>query len=310
MSFVVYSRCFFATAATLTLARSVAQAQPHVTEPAVNLGGSSFVDGAGGPGVLGRATFTYSSAHHLNDGRGEAVPGSNSSTVVTMLAHVAYTAPWTWNRMHWGADVIVPVVSLDAQLVTIARRTTGLGDLTLSPLIVQLPTTLFAGFTLLHKLDLGIITPTGSYDRSSPINLSRNAWSVNPFYAFTLMRGPWETSWRLHYLWNGSNTAPTQAFGSARSIQAGQAVHANVAVSYAATPRLRFGVAGYVFKQITDQRIDDVAVPASREQVAGIGPGVQVAVGPAQVVLNTYVEFAARNRFEGLASALTIKHVW
>src|ERR1700691_5874142 len=55
-----------------------AYAQEHIALPPVNLGGSSFMDGAGGPGLLVREALGAFSAPRFTDASGNAVPGQNT----------------------------------------------------------------------------------------------------------------------------------------------------------------------------------------------------------------------------------------
>ena len=63
----------------------------------------------------------------------------------------------------------------------------------------------------------------------------------------------------------------------ANSIQAGQAMHANFSTSYALTPDLRVGLGGYALRQLTEDKIDRVALRRSRERVIAAGSGTDVA---------------------------------
>jgi hypothetical protein len=278
------------------LATGPAAAAPRVALPAVNLGGSSFLDGLGGPGLLLRETVL---GYHA------AGPGDDHVDALTALTHVAWTAPWPLLGCWWGAEVIVPLVEIDVTAGPVAGRQGGLGDVTVSPLLLQLPT--IGG--LHHKLDLDLILPTGRYAATDPVTVGAHVVSVNPFYAATLLAGPAELSLRAYYLWNGANDAPSPAF-AARSIQPGQAVHLNLAASLAVGGGLRVGVAGYALAQLTDARVDGHLVAGARERVLAIGPGALYAAGPLKVVGNAYVEFATANRPSGTRLGLTVVHVW
>src|SRR5216684_5360821 len=129
-------------------------------------------------------------------------------------------------------------------------------------------------------------------------------------YAFTLFLTPrLETSWRFHYLWNSRNGDPAPVF-RASSIQPGQAVHFNAAMSYQVNPHLRAGIAGYYLKQITDPKVDGRAVFNAREQVGAIGPGLVVSTRPFDLYLHTFFEMGAENRPQGLKVVVRIFKVF
>ncbi len=258
-----------------------------------------------------RETWIFVDAHSLRGPDGGSVPGANRLLVATALTHVAYVLPWSVLRSLVGFELIVPVVYLKQALGGPGGEAVGLGDCVVSPLLIQLPTVAAGPVRLLHKLDFDFIVPTGSYSPSAPVSTGNHTWSVNPFYAFTLLLGErWEASFRLHYLWNSANADAPLEFAPAKSIQAGQAFHANGAVSFAVIPSLRVGVAGYVLRQLTEARIDGAAVPASQEQVAALGPGLLFQSGTTTIMANAYWEFAAQNRPEGFEAVVTVLHIW
>jgi hypothetical protein len=113
----------------------------------------------------------------------------------------------------------------------------------------------------------------------------------------------------LHYLWNSANSAPAPGY-EATSIQPGQAVHFNGAVSFAVVPALRIGVAGYFLRQITDSQVNRRAVAGSQEQVAALGPGFLVSIGALQLGMNAYGEFAVENRPQGTRVTAVAMEVW
>jgi hypothetical protein len=59
----------------LLLSASRSEAQPHVALPPVNLGGSSFMDAPGGPGLVGQEEVGGSEATRFTNGSGAGLPG-------------------------------------------------------------------------------------------------------------------------------------------------------------------------------------------------------------------------------------------
>jgi hypothetical protein len=287
-----------------------AYAQEHIALPPVNLGGTSFMDGAGGPGLLVREGLGAYDAPHFADASGATVPGQNALFAFTSTTLVAYMPPISILGGHWGVELLVPVVY--ARLTTPSGRvsTWGIGDITFSPLVWQGPPVSLLSRQFFQRFDLDIVAPTGRYASTAPINAGSNLWSVNPYYAFTwLVTDRIETSWRLHYLWNSPNNTPNGAY-QATNIQPGQAVHINGAASVAIVPALRVGVAGYFLRQITDSKANGQSVPGSQEQVAALGPGFLASVGALQFVANVYGEFAVENRPRGTRASAVIMQVW
>jgi hypothetical protein len=157
---------------------------------------------------------------------------------------------------------------------------------------------------------VAVNAPTGEYRRDALASVGSHLWSLNPYYAFTwLSSARIETSWRIHYLWNSVNDAPGPAY-AATTIQPGQAIHFNGAVSVEVTGSFRAGVAGYFLQQITDSRADGRAVPGSRERVAAIGPGLFAMPAATQLIANAYWEFAVENRPAGARFNVSALRVW
>jgi hypothetical protein len=268
------------------------------------------MDAIGGPGLLVRQAVGVYEAQRLVGSNGADTPGSNSVFAFTSITHVAYAAPFKVLGGYWGGEVLVPLVYASVTTPVGSGSISGIGDITFSPVVWQAPETTVLGRPFFQFVDLDVVAPTGEYKSSALVTAGSNVWSFNPFYAFTwLLTDRFETSWRLHYLWNSANNSPGPGYG-ATSIQPGQAVHFNGAASFAIVPWLRAGVAGYYLRQITDSRANGVAVPGWLEQVAAIGPGLLASARQIQFVLNAYAEFAAENRSEGLRLSAYAMRVW
>jgi hypothetical protein len=287
-----------------------ARAQEHIALPPVNLGGTSFMDGVGGPGLLLREGPGVFDAQRFTDANGAAVPGNNSLFAFSSITLAAYMPPFKVLGGNWGVEVLVPVVNAHVTTPAGSGSATGIGDVTFSPLVWQAPTVSLFGRPFSERLDLDIVAPTGQYDGSALITAGSNLWSVNPYYAFTwLATDRIETSWRLHYLWNSANNAPGAGY-EATSIQPGQAVHFNGAASFAIVPALRVGVAGYFLRQITNSRANGRSVAGSQEQVAALGPGFLIIIGALQLGMNAYGEFAVENRPQGTRVTAVAMAAW
>jgi hypothetical protein len=302
-------RSLASVGASLLLSASKASAQPHVALPPVNLGGSSFMDGPGGPGIVAQESFTGFSAPRFASASGSSVPGPFNLDALAMVMYLGYTPAGKILGGYWGAEIVVPVVHVDVTTSSHASAT-GFGDAVFSALVFQLPNTKLFGRPLFQRFDLDIVVPSGEYSPNAPVNLGNNVWSVNPYYVFTIfITDRIETSWRFMYLWNSANNAPAPEY-VASSIQPGQAVHFNGAVSVAVTSFLRAGVAGYFLDQISDARVGGRAEVSSRERVAGLGPGLVISTPTFRVIANAFAEFAVENRPEGGRFNVAFLRAW
>jgi hypothetical protein len=219
------------------------------------------------------------------------------------ITHLA----WITHRRIFGAFYGIEVLGVEAYVDAGAQgQRGGLGDLTVSPVILQWSKQRVFGIPIQQRVDLDLNVPMGQYSRTSAVNLSLNAFSVHPHYAITAFPTKClETSWRVNYLWNSQNNSPPIST-KARSTQAGQAIHFNGTVSFNAYKRLWIGPNGYYLGQISDGRVNGVPLHNSPEQVGAIGLGMVWFGERWRLFANHYCEFGARNRATGQKVVLRI----
>ena len=266
-------------------------------QPSVNLGFTSFVDGAppAGPGHYLSEYLQYYSADRINDADGDKLFDASVDVTVLMTQYI-YQSAQPLLGGQWGVNVMLPLVSFDSE-APLSDNGTGLGDLLVGPFVQWGPIMGAQGPLMLNRVELQTILPTGEYDENKALNQGSNHYSFNPYWAATVFPAPkTEISWRLHYLWNGSNDD-----FAAGKLKPGQAVHANFAASYEVLPkRLRLGINGYYFDQITDTEINGIDVSGVSEKVFGIGPGALWSFSPdAHLFFNYYHETLAESRPQG-----------
>ncbi len=268
--------------------------------PPVNLGDTGFEDGIAFPGWLVEETFGYYHAGQFNDHQGDRIPGSNKLTSVSATTHIAYISKVRLLAGFYGAEILLPLVDVEMDTSFGPKdREQGVGDLTISPFILQWTDQKLFGMPYFQRLVVNITLPTGKYDRNRPVNMGSNMVSINPYYAFTIMpTDKIELSARLHYLWNSENDDPFVGLG-AGTIQPGQAFHANYAASYEFVKGVRVGINGYALQQFTKDKIDGRSQANSKERVFGIGPGIKWSGDGLSLNLNSYFETGAANRPEG-----------
>jgi hypothetical protein len=283
------------------------QGQSHVAEPSVNLGDSSFLDGIGGPGFLTEQMNDFEHDGRITNSSGQTEPGSGSVNSVSGLSHVAWLAHQRVLGGWYGMEVVGTAAYVDAGS---QGHRGGFGDLTVSPFILQWPEKRVFGIPINQRFDVDFGVPVGKYSPTSNVNLSSNAFNVQPYYAITAFpKKRIETSWRFHYLWNATNDAPPINTG-AQSTQAGQAIHFNATAAYNVYRGLWLGANGYYLKQITDGRINGVPLSNSPEQVGAVGPGMVWNVAHWYYYANFYRELGAENRPTGPKLVLRIEKVF
>jgi hypothetical protein len=271
----------------------------QVQLPSVNLGDTNFEDGIALPGwILEEFPEVYVSGE-LQDGHGNIVPGTNRLTADTTTTHVAFVS----NKRVLGGllagEILQPLVDLDVQLANgTSSRVRGFGDLLFGPGIQWTPRKIGEGI-LAHRFVFIVSVPTGTYSDKRAVNVGNHFVFVNPYYAITYERKKAEVSARVHYLWNSANNDPFVGLGT-RNIQPGQAFHVNYATSYEVLKNVRLGFNGYWLQQLTDDRINNLTVPYSRERTVGLGPGLHFSGRDIWFRLNGYMETDVRNRPSGI----------
>jgi hypothetical protein len=283
----------------------------QVTLPPVNLGGTSFLDGVAGPGLMLQERIQYYHANKFMDSKGDKLPGDNSVTSWLFMSQAAYITKLKILGAYYGFEALLPTVNLDIDTDLGTRGDeTGLGDLILSAFELQWVDHKVFGMSYFHRLNLSFTVPTGKYNDESRVNIGSNLYSFNPYYAFTLLITPkLETSWRFHYLWNSKNNDPPIVF-KANSIQPGQAFHLNYAISYEILDGLRAGIVGYYLQQTTSDKVDGEAMPHSKERVFAIGPGLMYSKNNFFLTLTANFETGAENRPEGQRVTFCVKKVF
>lgn len=285
--------------------------------PTVNLGLSSFVDGAvpAGSGWYAQTYFQNYRADSIRDTHGNkiALPQSEID-YQSIVQQISYMSDIKLGSGNLGLNMVIPVlahVDVDDGLNNQAiKANRGLGDIIIGPFIQFDPVMGQDGPKFSHRFEFQINLPTGEYDHNKDINPGANAVSLDPYWAATYWLNPkWTLSTRLHYLYNFKNNDPNYSFGNAEDIQAGQALHANFESSYAVTPQLRLGINGYWLNQITDTQVDGENVKGRREQVWAIGPGAMYSFSPHDhLVANAYFEQDAENRPQGASMIFRYVH--
>jgi len=277
-------------------------------QPSVNLGFTSFVDGAppAGPGLYFQEYLQYYTADKLAD-LPFADPKIEALVSLNQLVYQSDQELFAGGK--WGMNLILPIVMLNSDVPQISDNGTGFGDLLVGPFLQWDPIMGKNGPIFMHRIELAVILPTGKYSENKALNPGANFFSFNPYWAGTLFLSPKLTvSTRLHYLWNAKNNDPNTP-GARNDTQAGQAVHGNFSVSYEVVEKmLRLGLNGYAFKQITSSEVDGHKVPG-KEQVFGIGPGALFSFSKdTHLFFNAYVETGAEYRPEGERYVLRLVH--
>jgi hypothetical protein len=270
------------------------------------------MDGFAKPMQMFQISGAHFSADSFKDGNGNSLPGNNDIEINgTLFQYVDLTEHKIGNA-YYGWEILLPVADIDPDTnfspFSPNKGESGLGDLIVSPFMLQWTDSTLFGKPYFHRLNAIFFLPTGDYDRNNDVNIGNNTWRFNPYYAGTLFLSPkWELSFRLHYMWSSENDDPNPTL-LANDTQAGEVFHMNYAASYATSDHFRVGISGYYLNQMSRDRIDGRSVSNSGEKVYGLGPGFMWKRPGGILTVNSYVEFGAENRPEGYK--LVARYAW
>jgi hypothetical protein len=269
-------------------------------QPPANFGQTSFLDGEAEPGFLFQQIFEHYNANSFLDAQGQREPGNQRLEVSVSVTHFAYISHTQWLGAYVGFEVLVPTL-LDAHTNFLpgSAVNTGIGDPMISPILLQWNDTQLFGHPYSQRLSFIMHFPWGNYDRYAAINPDAHIFSLNPYYAFTLVLNPqWEFSGRLMYTKPGKNDEPNPVVAQ-HYTQFGQSFNANLSLSRKLTENWRVGVAGYAMRQISLDQRDGVNIPNSRMSTNGIGPTVMHDWKNNRFFLSVFKEFDGKGTTEG-----------
>lgn len=196
-------------------------------------------------------------------------------------------------NMRLNLTVPTPVGPLE-----LAGSNAAQGDLQLIPAILQW--TPWPG--LYTNAQLIVQAPTGSYDKSRLINAGTNHWTLVPSAAVTwIVPSGFEVSTSVQLNFNTRNKDT--------DYRSGTEYQQEFAIGQHVGP-WTFGVGGYVYRQISDDKAPGLA-NGNRARVNAIGPAIsffELGSGLPLVWVHGYKEFGARNRSQG--EQLTLRAAW
>jgi len=174
----------------------------------------------------------------------------------------------------------------------------GIGDLSLK---AQLG---WAHGDFAHTISLTGWLPTGRYDTGLAPNAGKNHAGANVAWAFTQI---WK---EIGVEASASLGITAELENTATRYRNGVALNLDAAIGKIVAPGLTLGAAGYISKQISDDKGAGAALGAFRGQAFGLGPAVSystvIGQRPLSFALRHYQEFGVKNRFEGHMTTLTM----
>uniref|UniRef100_C6E1Z4 Phenol degradation-like protein n=1 Tax=Geobacter sp. (strain M21) TaxID=443144 RepID=C6E1Z4_GEOSM len=146
---------------------------------------------------------------------------------------------------------------------------------------------------------LDVITPTGSFDATKPINAGNNAFIIEPVIAVTgLFDNGIEASAKLMYSYHTKNSDYIEAGTGLKGYQTGQAIHMDYMLNYAVAPSFKLGVTGWVWQGLEDDKIGGTKRPDTKDREFSIGPAARYQNGKFALLGKYVIPVSAENRIE------------
>lgn len=242
--------------------------------------------------------YLYTQYYHssrLNDSHGDSIDADFQSDVLAVVPRIVHAWNQTLGPFFLSSGVLLPMSRVEVKAFGKKDISTGLGDPIVQPLYFNYANSdgsFFAHFGPEFYI------PAGEYDEDRLANNGLNYWTVATNFSATWMPSRrWELSATLYPEFNFRNKDT--------DYRSGNTVTFDFVVAHQlleSMPRLKVGVQGFAFKQLTDDKLNGETVgDGNRGQAFGLGPQVSYDIaGPGAAVLVKYQrEFGVENRSQG-----------
>ncbi len=192
---------------------------------------------------------------------------------------------------NYAVQTLIPFVDMDFDFgrpfSMMSDSRFGLGDIIVDPLLLA-----WHGSNFHWIAGLDIYLPVGEYDKEDePVTPGNNVWTFEPALAVSYLNGPIDLSLKLMYDFSTENDD--------LDLVPGQEFHCDFAAGYSFADAWTAGLAGYFYRQTTDDEVDGTDVEDDRGQVLALGPAVKYAYKNMSFTVKSLFETEVRNRPEG-----------
>ena len=242
------------------------------------------------PGVYGITYYRNYSADNARDNSGNKVTGPDFKVSVNALVN---RFVWVTPHKIAGGDLafqaVIPVAHAKVDVMPgLSQSKTGLGDTALGAgLAWHLSPELHA----LAAVDLSI--PTGRYKKEDIANIGTNHWAISPKLGFSYIQAE-GINWDLR------NSLVFNTKNNDTNYKSGVEWFADYTLGWGFGNGLVAGVGGYVYQQISNDKLDGRSLDGHKGRAAAFGPSVRYTTSN-KIMLSAKFEkeFNVRNRAEG-----------
>jgi hypothetical protein len=251
------------------------------------------------PGLYVTQAFMYYDGYAAASVDGGTIDLNARKTASPFIANLTWVPEQEILNARLGLTVSVPYASYtrlragsNALGQNVETSGWGMGDITLKG---QLGWSNENGFS--HTLSTTLWLPTGRYDTGFAPNAGKNHLGVN-------------VSWGFTKIWKDPGIELSASFGvtgefknSASDYRNGVGLNLDAAIGKVFDNGLTLGVAGFAYKQVSDDTGSGASLGAFKGQNFGIGPALSYSTAingrPYSFALRHYWEFGVENRFDG-----------
>ena len=281
-----------------------------------------------GPGNYIMNYMAYMYLHDLKDNHGHDVDAFKHGFVFAEVLRGIHITKKKILGGYYGLQLFIPVLkkklNFDTRLGPDSRS--HYNDF-------KIPYLIFSGSVWTRNLSLwkgkmfmvislpDIYIPLYNDDNSNLANLGINYWTFEPVFCFSYLTKRWEFSMKFMYDWSTKqNNSPTP-YGLKLDREPGQEFHFDYNMSYAVTPKLRIGVGGFYYTQISNDNYD---IPehtplilkkqlhhdeGARSKAFAIGPGICYAIKKNLIVTLRYQQTVYERSFPEMRN-IWLKLIW
>ncbi|MEJ5238614.1 MAG: transporter [Limisphaera sp.] len=253
------------------------------------------------PGVYLRDYNLFYYADRLNDAGGDEIAAADPRAFIyANVPRLLWITDWKLLGGHVGVDALLPLTYTDLRINTPGGRvddsTFGVGDLFAEVTVSwHLPQADFA-------IGYGPWAPTGDSSATDPTAPGAGFWTHLFTAGMTWYMDP-ERRWALAALCRYEINHDKRDM----DFRPGQVFTVDYGLSYAVTPAIDVGLAGYFQTQTTRNRGSD-SRSAAKDKVAGIGPEVVLFCSRLGLFtsIRYHYEFLAEDRLQGHTGVITL----
>lgn len=263
-------------------------------------GAENFMVGAmPPPGFYTLVYGTHYRATELRDNNGNDVSsalGGFRAEVNAIVPRFIWVTPHKVLGGQLAFHAMVPLMDADVRIGPVRQSDRGIGDINLDVALGYHASPKFH-----YVIALEANAPTGGYDSKRIANVGRNYWNIEPLVALTYTQPTGiNADLKLMYDYNFRNRDT--------DYRSGQELHADYALGWGFGNGWVVGVGGYLYQQVTDDRVAGAPVTGNKGRAYNIGPSLKYQSKDGWFLTAKFErQYSVRNRPDG--SAFWIKTI-